>query len=62
MSMTNASMDEQTRPSNVEATAAEIEGMAVSNTDNLVIATPKPADSNWNHCDVPNDYKNTQNG
>jgi hypothetical protein len=22
----------------------------------------KPADSSWNHCDILNDYKNTQEG
>lgn len=72
MGMTNASMDSQTRQARslegaTEDAAALADGLAavpvVIQAQDPTIASLKPGDSaSWNHCDVKNDYKNTQEG
>ena len=64
MGMTNASMNAQTRPA-AQPDSAPIDGandqpvalnpdVVVLQPDNT-LASVKPADANWNHCDTPND-------
>jgi hypothetical protein len=67
VSMTNASMNEQTKRSGLPgANEDPVDGFDPSidiKVQDPTLAALKPSDgASWNHCDVPNDYKNRQEG
>ena len=65
MGMTNASMDAQTRGTPGTAGETPVDGFApdiVIKTQDNTLKSVRPADATWDHCNIRNDYKNTQEG